>query len=85
MFDSNKLTADVSSFYLAIPSSTRKALIQYWGNEDIVFRPEIIVDLGPEHISRIKRIGRKSLEQIAQALKFSGHIDSPGAWLTKDK
>jgi hypothetical protein len=78
-------TSTAFSFGTAIPAAVRSALIDYWGNEDILRRPEILVDLGPEAISRINRIGRKSLHQIAQALDNFGYIDSPGLWLPKGK
>jgi hypothetical protein len=73
------------SFRWAIPPAVRTALIEYWGSEEILIHPEILVDLGPEAISRINRIGRISLHQIAQALDTFGYIDSPGLWLPKGK
>ncbi len=79
----NDLISAPSSFEMAISSPVRKALIKYWGNEDIVYDPEIIVDLGPENISRINRIGRKSLHQIADALETFGYIESPNLWLRR--
>ena len=76
-------TPSVFSLGITIPSAVRSALIDYWGNEDIIRQPEILVDLGPEAISRINRIGRKSLHQIAHALGSLGYIDSPESWLNK--
>ena len=73
------------SFSLAIPPAVRTALIDYWGNEDILRHPEILVDLGPEALRRINRIGRKSLYQIAQALDSIGYIDSQEKWLKGNK
>ncbi|MBE9519684.1 MAG: hypothetical protein IME97_01045 [Proteobacteria bacterium] len=74
-----------SSFKTAISPTVRKVLIEYWGNEDIVCQPEIIADIGAESISRINRIGRKSLNDIALALDSYGYIDSPHSWLFKKK
>ena len=78
-------TSTAFSFGSAIPAAVRSALIDYWGNDEILRQPEILVDLGPEAISRINRIGRKSLHQIAQALDSLGYIDSPRLWLPKGK
>ena len=80
----NRTTA-AFSFRKAIPPSVRKALIAYWGSEDIVRHPEILVELGPEAISRISRIGRKSLNKIALALNSFGYIESSGLWLAQEK
>ena len=85
MSGSNELLPAHSSFEMAISPPARKALIQYWGNEDIVCNPEIILDLGPLNISRINRIGGKSLQQIANALETFGYIDSPEKWLAEKK
>jgi hypothetical protein len=74
-----------SCFKTAISPSIRKALVEFWGNEEIVEQPEILVDLGPDSISRINRIGRKSLRQIALALDSFGYIDSHHLWLLKKK
>ena len=74
-----------SLFKMAISPTVRKVLIEYWGNEDIVCQPEIIADIGAESISRINRIGRKSLNDIALALDRCGYIDSPRSWLDKGK
>jgi len=82
---SNKLIPVPSSLEKAISSPARKALLKYWGSEDILRQPEILVDLGPEAIIRISRIDRKSLWQIALALNDFGYIDSPQSWLTKGK
>ena len=80
----NRTTA-AFSFRKAIPPSVRKALIDYWGSEDIVRQPEILVDLGPVAISRINRIGHKSLYKIALALDSFGYIESSRIWLTQGK
>lgn len=72
------------SFKTAISPSVQKALVEFWGNEDIIDRPEILVELGPESVSRINRIGRKSLSEIARALDCFGYIDSSGSWLVKE-
>jgi len=74
-----------SSFKTAISPTIRKALVEYWGGEEIVDQPEILVDLGPGNISRINRIGRKSLWQIAQTLSSFGYIGSPHLWVLKKK
>ena len=81
----NEHTPSVFSFVIAIPPAVRSALIGYWGNEDIVRHPEILVELGPGAISRINRIGRKSLHQITRALDSLGYIDSPESLLNKEK
>ncbi len=81
----NEHTPSVFSFVIAIPPAVRSALIDYWGNEDIVRQPEILVELGPGAISRINRIERKPLHQIARALDSLGYIDSPESWLDKEK
>ena len=72
-------------FKRALSPAIRKALVEFWGSEEIVKQPEIIVGLGPVGISRINRIGKKSLWQIAQALYSLGYIDSPDVWLLKRK
>ena len=74
-----------SSFKTAISPSIRKALVEFWGGEDILDQPEILVDLGPGNISRINRIGRKSLWQIAEALDSLGYIGSSHLWLLRKK
>jgi len=74
-----------SSFKTAISPTIRKALIEFWGGEEIVDQPEILVDLGPGNISRINRIGRKSLWQIAQVLDSFGYIGSSHLWLHRKK
>jgi hypothetical protein len=78
----NKNSTTDIPFKMAIPSTVRKALVEYWGSDEILEQPEIIVDLGPKSISRINRIGRKSLHEIAQALNSTGHLESPDLWLT---
>jgi hypothetical protein len=70
-----------SSFKKTISPQVRKALVGFWGSEEIINHPEIIVELGPDSISRITRIGSKSLLQIAQALDTFGYIDSDSPWL----
>jgi hypothetical protein len=72
-------------FKTAISPSVRKALVEFWGSEEIVEQPEILVDLGPDSISRINRIGRKSLQQIALALDTFDYVDSSHLWLLKKK
>ncbi|KPK23916.1 MAG: hypothetical protein AMJ61_14710 [Desulfobacterales bacterium SG8_35_2] len=72
-----------SSFKTVISPGIRKALVEFWGSEKIVEQPEILADLGPDSISRINRIGRKSLQQIALALDSFGYIDSSHLWLLK--
>jgi len=73
------------SFKTAISPSIRKALTEFWGNEEIIDQPEIIADIGPIGISRINRIGRKSLCEIAHALECFRFIDSSQQWLTSKK
>ena len=72
-----------TSFKRALSPAIRKALVEFWGSEEIFEQPEIIMDLGPIGISRINRIGKKSLWQIAMALDSLGYIDSPEVWLHK--
>jgi len=74
-----------SSFKTALTPTVRKVLQEFWGSEEIIEQPEIIVDLGADGISRINRIGRKSLHEIAQALDSFGYIDSSQLWLAKAK
>jgi hypothetical protein len=74
-------TSSGSSFKTAIPPTIKKALVEFWGSEEIVEQPEIIVDLGAASISRINRIGRKSLRRIAHALDTFGYIGSSHLWL----
>ena len=74
-----------SSFKRALSPTVRKALIKFWGSEEIIDQPEIIAELGADGVSRINRIGRKSLYEIAQALDSFGYIDSPHLWLVKEK
>ena len=81
----NEYTFSGSSFKTAIPPTIKKALVEFWGSEEIVEQPEIIVDLGPDSISRINRIGRKSLCLIAQALDSFGYVSSSYLWLHKKK
>ena len=73
------------SFKSAIPPKVQKALIQFWGSEEIIDQPEIIVDLGPNGIRRIKRIGSKSLYEIAKALNSFDYIPSVSLWLVNMK
>ena len=83
MNSSNEQTSVNSSFKIAIPPAARKALVEFWGSDQIIDQPEIIVDLGSESICRINKIGRKSLYEIAKALDSFGYIKSPGLWLAK--
>jgi hypothetical protein len=74
-----------SSFKREISPAVRKTLVEYWGSEEIIDRPEIIAELGALGVSRINRIGRKSLHGIARALDSSWFIDSSRIWLEKEK
>jgi len=74
-----------SSFKTAISPTIRKALVEFWGDKEIVDQPVILVNLGPGNISRINRIGRKSLWQIAEALDSFGYIGSSHLWLLRKK
>ena len=85
MNETNKQMSASSSFENTIPASARKALVEYWGNEHILNHPEIIAELGPVSISKINRIGRKSLRRIAEALDRFGYIESSGKWLSEKK
>ena len=72
-----------TTFKRELSPAIRKVLVEFWGSEEIVEQPEILVGFGPVGISRINRIGKKSLWQIAQALDSLGYIDSPDVWLLK--
>ena len=74
-----------SPFKDALPSPVRKALIAFWGSEEIIDQPEIIADIGAGAVSRIKRIGPKSLSEIARTLSSLGYIPSSHQWLQKGK
>jgi len=78
-------TRAVSSFKTKLSPSVRKVLIEFWGNDEIVDQPEIIAELGADGVSRINRIGKKSLAEIAQALEFFSYIESSRLWLNKEK
>jgi len=54
-----------------------------FGNEDILYDPEIFVGREPENISRTNRIESKSLEKTAKTLQTLGFIESPESWLGK--
>jgi hypothetical protein len=85
MSSANKNTPASPAFKKSLSPSVRKALVEFWGSEEIINQPEILADLGPESIGRINRIGSKSLSTIAQALNSSGYIDSPHLWLFTKK
>ena len=53
--------------------------------EGIKLENSFTEDLGAESVSRINRIGRISLDEIAQALDSFGFIESQQMWLAKDK
>ena len=72
------------SFKNIISPTIQRALVDFWGNDDIIDQPEILVELGSVSVSRISRIGRKSLTEIARALDSLGYIDSSGSWLTEE-
>ena len=73
------------TFKAAISHSTRKALVDFWGSEEIIEQPELIVELGADGVSRISRIGRKSLAEIAVALHAFGYIASAPHWLARTR
>ena len=75
-------TATQFPFKKALQPAVCSALIDYWGSDDIVLHPEILVDLGPVALSRINRIWRKSLYKIAQVLAIYGYIASAESWLS---
>jgi hypothetical protein len=74
-----------SSFKTNLSPAVRKALVEYWGSEEIIDQPEIIAEFGADGVSRINRIGRKSTQQIAHALESFGYIPSSHIWLVKEK
>jgi len=81
----NDCTPTVFSFRTAISPSICKVLVDYWGSENILRHPEILVDLGPETLIRINRIGRNFLNQIANALGRFDYIESSELWLRRGK
>jgi len=83
MSSAKEYISSAGSFKTSISPAVRKALIKFWGTEDIVDQPEILVELGPDGVSRINRIGRKSLHEIARALDSCGYLDSSDSWLFK--
>ena len=44
MNSSNDQTFVNSSFKITIPPAARKALVEFWGNDEIIDQPEIIAD-----------------------------------------
>jgi hypothetical protein len=74
-----------TSLRTLLSPAVRKALVAYWGSEEIINQPEIIAEAGAAGISRINRIGRKSTLQIAHALESLGYIDSSLIWLIPRK
>ena len=76
MESANNRTRHEFSFKSFLSPAVRKALVEYWGSDEIIDQPEIIAELGAEGISRINRIGRKSLDEIVLALHRLGYIDS---------
>ncbi|MBW6486301.1 MAG: hypothetical protein K0B01_09155 [Syntrophobacterales bacterium] len=49
------------------------ALTEYFGSEDILENPQIIADMSAVKILKIRKIGRKSLNEIATALHEAGY------------
>lgn len=74
-----------TSFATALSPTIRKALNSYWGKNDILVHPEIIVGLGAHALSSVNRIGIKSLQVIAENLYRFGYIDNPDDWLAGKK
>ncbi|OGR07228.1 MAG: hypothetical protein A2511_12495 [Deltaproteobacteria bacterium RIFOXYD12_FULL_50_9] len=74
-----------NSLRAAISPTARKALVSFWGNEEIINKPEIIAELGADNVARINRIGNKSLFKIAEFLNSQGYINSLHDWLAKEK
>jgi len=70
-----------TTFATALPQAIRKVLNNYWGNDDILVHPEIIVGLGAQALSSVNRIGNKSLRKIAENLYRFDYIDDPDSWL----
>lgn len=85
MSSANSHPENTPSFKAALSPATRKALMEFWGNDEIINKPEIIADLGPDGVSRINRIGKKSLGEIARALECFHHTDSSHQWLAMQK
>ena len=73
------------SFKALLSPAVRKALVDYWGSEEIIDHPEIIAETGADGLIRINRIGRKSTHQIARALETFGYINASHVWLVKEK
>jgi hypothetical protein len=70
-----------TTFATALPPAIRKVLNNYWGNNDILVHPDIIVDMGAHALSSVNRIGTKSLRKIAENLYRYGYVDDPDSWL----
>ena len=56
------------------------ALTEYYGSEDILKNPQMIADMGVSKILKIKKIGRKALNEIAIVLRAAGCIARTGKW-----
>ena len=58
-----------------LSNRTQKALITYFGNENILNAPEKIAELGRIELSRIRNLGRKSITELVIALHGLGYIE----------
>lgn len=64
-----------------LSNRTQNALTLYFNNENIMEKPQKIVDLGQEEIRRIKNIGEKSMRELAAVLRALGFIKGDDTWL----
>jgi hypothetical protein len=53
----------------------QRALTEYYGSEDILENPQIIAGMSVGKILQIKKIGRKALKEISNALNEVGYIE----------
>jgi len=53
----------------------QRALTEYYGSEDILENPQIIAGMSVGKILQIRKIGRKALKEITNALHEAGYIE----------
>ena len=70
-----------ASFRETLPPAVKKALTDFWGSDTVLDEPDILAELGPANLGKIKRIGRISLGEIARCLERCGYIESSRQWL----
>lgn len=74
-----------ASFRAYLAPAVQKALVEFWGSEAILDKPDILAELGSEALGRVQRIGRISLGNIARGLELFGYIESSRRWLAAGK